>query len=112
MVACSASRAFLQTPDQLWTAWLDEVVDVDVQNVPFADLSRRGPFREKAIVFSGVDGDAVVSLEAAHVPRRQAFRLLAEKYGLSISFVCEGGGHPTAILITNREILRANRPLN
>lgn len=109
--ACSATNNFLPTDSRAWNDWLNASVEVDLQKIPLADLARRGPFKDKPLVFTGVDGEAIISLTAPdRITRRQALRLLAEQYGLTIAFV-QRDGQPAALQISNRELRRENKPL-
>jgi hypothetical protein len=106
----TAPKTFLHTDAKTTTDWLNEFVEIDLRNVPLADLPRRGAFQGLHLIFGDVDGNAVVSLEASHVTRRQALWLLAEKYGLTMA-VTRKEGYPLAIVITNRESRPENKPL-
>ena len=100
-------KTFLPTNTPATQTWLTTVVDVDLRNVPLADLPKRGAFAGLTLVFQGVDDEAVVSLEAPQTTRRQALWSLAEKYGLALTL-----REPLTIVIANRETRRDNLPRN
>lgn len=106
----SAPKTFLQTDTKASTVWLNEFIDVDLRNVPLADLPKRSAFHGLKLILGGVDGDAVVSLETSRVTRRQALWLLADKYGLTMA-VARSEDSALTVVITNRDAQRANVPL-
>ncbi|MEI6084467.1 MAG: hypothetical protein WCS70_09220 [Verrucomicrobiota bacterium] len=106
----SAPKFFLQTDTKTSTVWLNEFIDVDLRNVPLADLPKRSAFSGLNLIFGGVDGESVVALEASHVTRRQALWLLAEKYGLTMT-IARRENSALTVLVTNRDAQRDNKPL-
>ncbi|MCG3147632.1 MAG: hypothetical protein PCFJNLEI_01072 [Verrucomicrobiae bacterium] len=114
LVGCAgltAPKTFLQTTNPPSQAWLNSIVEIDLHNVPVADLPRREVFAGLMLVLDDVDGNAVVSLTAPRLTRRQALWKLADKYGLTMTLV-ETADHPVALRLTSRQARRENRPLN
>jgi len=107
----TAPKTFLQTDAKASHDWLNEFVEIDLHNVPLADLPKRGAFQGLNLILGDVDGNAVVSLSAPRVTRRQALWKLADKYGLTMT-VSRQEGYAVSILLSNRTARRENKPLN
>jgi hypothetical protein len=107
LTGCAGSRPpadFLATNNTIWTAWMEEKVDVQLDNVPLSQLPQTPPFYQMNILIGANDAPLLslrISLKAKGVTHRQALWMIAEKYDLLMN-VGYTRGRPSYVEISKR----------
>src|SRR5688572_20982929 len=85
VLGCASMHApwgFLHTHDKTWNDWLDTVVDVDVHDIPLAELFRSDSPTSRPVLYCHADCRVRVTMHMKRVTRRQVLRQVAKNYRL------------------------------